>query len=367
MSSGPEAPGRGPASGRPFVSVVVTAYRRRQYLVEAVRSVVATSLAPSEYEVVVVKDFSDPAVDSELSRLGPNVHLITIDLPRMGDSLARGVEAARGEVVAFLEDDDRFLPGKLEAVAARFHADANLGFLRNAYHAIDAEGRPVGTWENFRPTPPAVRTFDPRVERPGDLPWVFRFSPNVNVSTMAVRAELLRPWTESLTRVTAALDSFLFVTALVSDRSVRVEPGTVERVPRAREPEPLRDRGRSGGAGPSGHGPLPADRGADGGDRGATSGPPSRRAFHEGVPAGGRGQHLPPRPPGPVVVPGLARVPPVGARAAPEVPLRSGVLLSLPVARPRGGGRVVPATPNPDPPGRCGRVPALSAVLPSSP
>ena len=224
MSSGPEAPGRGPASGRPFVSVVVTAYRRRQYLVEAVRSVVATSLAPSEYEVVVVKDFSDPAVDSELSRLGPNVHLITIDLPRMGDSLARGVEAARGEVVAFLEDDDRFLPGKLEAVAARFRADANLGFLRNAYHAIDAEGRPVGTWENFRPTPPAARTFDPRVERPGDLPWVFRFSPNVNVSTMAVRAELLRPWTEPLSRVTAALDSFLFVTALVSDRSVRVEP-----------------------------------------------------------------------------------------------------------------------------------------------
>ena len=218
-----DAPAEPPAAS-PFLSVVVTAYRRRQYLLEAVRSVVASPLDPATYEVIVVKDFSDPSTDSELVRLGPHVRLVTVDLPRMGDSLARGIEESRGELLAFLEDDDRFLPDKLSAVVARFRADPTLGFLRNAYRAIDAEGRPVETWERFRPVPSTGRTLDPRKMAGGDLPWVFRFSPNVNVSSMAIRADVVRPWLDALRTVTAALDSFLFTTALVSDRTLRVEP-----------------------------------------------------------------------------------------------------------------------------------------------
>jgi glycosyltransferase involved in cell wall biosynthesis len=208
---------------RPIVSVVVTAYRRRQYLLDAVRSIVSTSVDPSSYEVVVVKDFSDPAMDDALRAIGSQVRLVTVDLPRMGDSLARGIEESRGRVLAFLEDDDRFLSGKLAGVIERFRADPNLGFLRNAYRAIDAEGRPVEGWERFRPAPPRGRSFDPRARAAGDLPWLYRFSPNVNVSTMAIARDVVQPWLEPLRSVTAALDSFLFTTALVSDRSLRVE------------------------------------------------------------------------------------------------------------------------------------------------
>ncbi|MFI5413027.1 MAG: glycosyltransferase family 2 protein [Candidatus Lutacidiplasmatales archaeon] len=225
MRSGPDEPQPPPSRTGPFISVVVTAYRRRQYLLEAVRSIVATTLDPSVYEIVVVKDYADASIDSELSHLGPQVRLITIDLPRMGDSLARGIAEARGDVIAFLEDDDRFLPGKLEAVAERFRSDSHLGFLRHAYRAIDADGRPLSSWESFRPTPPAARDFDPTKDRAGDLPWVFRYAPNVNLSAMALRAEVVRPHMDDLRLVTAALDSFLFLAALVSERTLRVEPG----------------------------------------------------------------------------------------------------------------------------------------------
>lgn len=224
MSSGSEDPGVGDGRAGPFLSVLVTAYRRRQYLLEAVRSVVATSLDPAEYEVVVLKDFADPAIDSELARLGTQVRVVNVDLPRMGDALARGIREARGNVVSFLEDDDRFLPGKLESVIAQFRTDPGLGFLRNAYRAIDASGRPVEGWEKFRPPPPRSRTLDPRDARSDDLPWVFRYSPNVNVSTMTIRAELLRPWFARLEQVTAALDSFLFTVAMVSDLRSQVQP-----------------------------------------------------------------------------------------------------------------------------------------------
>ena len=213
----------GSPSPSPFLSVVVTAYRRRQYLLEAVRSVVASSIDPSTYEIVVVKDFSDPDADAELLRLAPQVRLLTVDLPRLGDSLARGIEESRGEVLVFLEDDDRFLPNKLGSVGATFRGDPTLGFLRNAYRAIDAEGRPVEAWERFRPVPPTGRTIDPRASVGDEMSWVFRFSPNVNVSTMARRADVVRPWLNDLRSVTAALDSFLFTTALVSDRTLRID------------------------------------------------------------------------------------------------------------------------------------------------
>lgn len=212
----------GRRADRPFLSIVVTAYRRRQFLLEAVRSIAAGSADPSSYEVVVVKDFSDPEVDAELMRIGPRVRLITEDFPRVGGSLARGVREAQGDVIAFLDDDDRFAPEKVATVLQQFRNSPGLGFFRHAYRAIDAEGAPVPSWEEFRPVPPASRSFLPHADPADGVAWIFRFSPHVNVSTMAIRTELLRPWLEAMSTILTSQDCFLFVTALVSGSEVRV-------------------------------------------------------------------------------------------------------------------------------------------------
>ncbi len=47
----------------PFISVIITAYNRREFLKHAVRSVLNQTLDKGLYEIIVVKNFKDPEVD----------------------------------------------------------------------------------------------------------------------------------------------------------------------------------------------------------------------------------------------------------------------------------------------------------------
>ncbi|MCX5041691.1 glycosyltransferase [Aldersonia sp. NBC_00410] len=105
----------------PAVSVVIPTVGR-QTLGRAVRSVLAQTLSP--VEIVVVADTLAPVplpADPRLSLLRAG--------PGAGSARARqiGIDAARGDVVALLDDDDEWHPEKLarqlEAVADRPTAD----------------------------------------------------------------------------------------------------------------------------------------------------------------------------------------------------------------------------------------------------
>jgi hypothetical protein len=208
--------------GAPSFSVMVTAYRRRTFLREAVQSVLDQTLPRSELEIIVIKNFADAEIDRWLSDLGPSVKNVTEELPRIGQMLVRGLELASGEVFCFLDDDDRFRPEKLAGLKTLFQADLNLGLVRNSYDAIDTDGRPVPSWEGFRPQPPVSETWGPQ---PGRVrfPWLYRYGGYINESTIAIRTSVARRWVAWLDQVTASCDIALFTVALASDVNVRVE------------------------------------------------------------------------------------------------------------------------------------------------
>jgi len=213
------------------MSVVVMAYRRRTFLRGAVQSVLDQTISPTEYEVIVIKDFVDPEIDPWLAGLAPTVRTVTEDLPLVGQMLARGLELARGEVTCFLDDDDRFSPEKLAGLEAIFRSDPTVGFVRNAYEAIDADGRRLPVWNRFRPQAPTSVTWGPGHSRVS-YPWLYHFGAYVNVSSMTIRTRVGRRWISWLSRVPASQDVVLFVLALASDVGVRVgaSPWTQYRV-----------------------------------------------------------------------------------------------------------------------------------------
>jgi glycosyltransferase involved in cell wall biosynthesis len=100
-----------------IVSAVIPTRGRAQLLRRAVCSALAQTLR--EIEVVVVIDGADPAtslVVEELALQDPRVRQITLSSSVGGsDARNRGVDAAAGEWIAFLDDDDEWLPGKLQA------------------------------------------------------------------------------------------------------------------------------------------------------------------------------------------------------------------------------------------------------------
>lgn len=111
-----------PPPERPLVSAVIPTRNRPALLAGAVRSALRQTWA--RLEVIVVVDGPDVATETQLEALS-DPRLRVVFLPQScGGCAARnaGVRAARGEWIAFLDDDDEWLPDKIErqmkAVAA---------------------------------------------------------------------------------------------------------------------------------------------------------------------------------------------------------------------------------------------------------
>lgn len=98
----------------PLVSAVIPTRGRPELLLSAVRSALRQTWQP--LEVIVVIDGADGDTESRLAAI-TDCRLRTILLPHVfGGSAARnaGVRAACGDWIAFLDDDDEWLPGKIE-------------------------------------------------------------------------------------------------------------------------------------------------------------------------------------------------------------------------------------------------------------
>ena len=99
------------------ISVIVPHFNRPQFLEEALTSIRAQTLPPSE--IIVVDDHSTADVRSELAKFKP-IARIHQNSNNLGLSETRnvGVELASNEWVAFLDDDDLYDPRKLELQSA---------------------------------------------------------------------------------------------------------------------------------------------------------------------------------------------------------------------------------------------------------
>jgi Glycosyl transferase family 2 len=212
-----------PTPGRPFLSVIVIAHGRRTYLLGAVRSALEQELPRTDYEVLVVKDYADPALDSELDRWGV-LRCETVERP-LGAKVALGMGLARGEVLCCLEDDDLFAPTRLRYVAEQFRARPDLGYLRNGQWRIDESGRrlpaPALGRAHRNLAAIGVLTVAPE-ELPRAVGRLGRVDPDFNLSSIAVRRSVIAPRREELRALPAAVDSFLFYAALGARATVQI-------------------------------------------------------------------------------------------------------------------------------------------------
>jgi glycosyltransferase involved in cell wall biosynthesis len=122
------------------VSVVLPTYRGGLLLREAVASVQAQTL--TDWELVIVSDGCKDDF-SDIEALGP--HVSVFKQRNRGISIARnvGVSLANSELIAFLDDDDRMLPGRLRAQVDAM-SDRRVGLCHTQYQFIDELGAIIG-------------------------------------------------------------------------------------------------------------------------------------------------------------------------------------------------------------------------------
>lgn len=126
------------AVGGVCVSVVIPTYKHADCVVETLNSVFAQTF--TDYEVIVVNDGSPDQTAHVLAPLAEAGKIRYIEQPNAGQGAARnrGLSEARGEFIAFLDDDDLWPADKLQwqvdALRAETSAALVYGFMQTFGH-----------------------------------------------------------------------------------------------------------------------------------------------------------------------------------------------------------------------------------------
>ena len=211
-----------------LISVIATAYRRRQYLYNALLSLKAQTLPKDKYEVIVVKDFEDTNVDNLIKEMG--WRSVYSDEEYQGRMYLNGLKESSGDIIAFLDDDDTYMPNKLEYVYNVFSQNPDVGYLQHSYRHVDTSYRDILMFEREAPKNLVLQselklTWDEvskYKERgyPDPILYIFRsyrLYPDRNSTSIVVKRELMDRHKNLLNGLIYEIDNFLFAAA-VADR-----------------------------------------------------------------------------------------------------------------------------------------------------
>lgn len=124
----------------PRVSVIVPVYNGARTLREALQSVLGQTY--DRYEIIAVNDGSSDDSMEVLESFGPKIRVVSLDR-NGGQSAARnlGASMARGEYLAFLDQDDAWYAHKLERQVAILDGNPELGLSYTDVDEMDSEGK----------------------------------------------------------------------------------------------------------------------------------------------------------------------------------------------------------------------------------
>lgn len=118
MNSGPNRNDGGDAlevqrsAVRPRVSVIIPTRNRPQMLREAIASIRAQTF--TDYELIVVVNGADTPLTAQSEEVAAGCKVMRLKAAGIASSVNAAVAAARGEWLAFLDDDDLWEPNRLE-------------------------------------------------------------------------------------------------------------------------------------------------------------------------------------------------------------------------------------------------------------
>jgi glycosyltransferase involved in cell wall biosynthesis len=130
-----------PAMSRPAVSVIIPVYNRATLVRDAVASILAQRFA--DFELVVVDDGStDKSAEVVQAFEDPRIRIVSHARNHgIPDARNTGLDAARGELIAWLDSDDIARPGRLEAQVAFLRNNPDIALVGSCAGKINKAGR----------------------------------------------------------------------------------------------------------------------------------------------------------------------------------------------------------------------------------
>jgi Glycosyl transferase family 2 len=170
---------------QPLVSIITPSYNQATYLEATIRSVLAQDYASLEY-LIVDGDSQDGSPGIVQRYAGRLAWWISEPDSGQAEAINKGFQRARGEIVAWLNSDDVYLPGAVRSAVEALQAHPRAGMVYGDAITIDPAGRPLnrlafGDWGlqelmNFRVIcQPAVFMRRALLEKAGYLDASFHY------------------------------------------------------------------------------------------------------------------------------------------------------------------------------------------------
>ncbi|HEV2987930.1 MAG TPA: glycosyltransferase [Candidatus Angelobacter sp.] len=138
-----------------MISIVIPAYNSAGTIAATLASVRSQTF--HDYEVLITDDGSNDGtleVCRQYANEHPEMRISVVSIPHSGVAAARnhGLERASGEFVSFLDSDDRWMPEKLEQVAALIARDSQADLI---YHDAMMKAHDGRCWRHISGPPPS--------------------------------------------------------------------------------------------------------------------------------------------------------------------------------------------------------------------
>ena len=125
----------------PRVSVIIPVYNCDGYISQAIDSILAQTY--QSYEIIVIDDGSTDNTRKAMEPYMETIHYVYQENQGVSAARNHGIDLARGELIAFLDADDFFLPDKLTAQLRVFDAQPNLGIVHSGWRRVNQQGETI--------------------------------------------------------------------------------------------------------------------------------------------------------------------------------------------------------------------------------
>lgn len=191
------------------ISVIIYSYNRKEFILEAIKSAYNQTLVRDLYEIIVVKSFSDPELDSEITKFTNTC--ITLNVKGHGKKIVSALDHASGDIICLLDDDDLFTKDKLQRIKDIFESQDDVIFIHNSIIRIDEKGDEIFSNRKTTHKKLELDTVSP------DKKTLSQFmSQRVNWygSCMSFRKDALIEVKEILGEIDQSIDPILFILTL---------------------------------------------------------------------------------------------------------------------------------------------------------